>query len=366
VPDYPSRYLVAPDSFKGTFEAATVAQAIGEGLEQAGAAADLCPIADGGEGTAAALLANLGGRTVKVEAHDPLRRPIVASFALLAGERTAVVEVAAASGLPLVAAEDRDAERADSYGTGELIAAAIAAGARKVLVAAGGSASTDGGQGTIEAIGGRRGLGDVELEVLCDVETPYEDAARVFAPQKGAGPDAVARLSARLRELADTLPRDPRGLPMSGCAGGLSGGLYGALGARLRPGALFVLRRADFSRRLGDADAVISGEGRLDEQSLDGKAIGTVAELCAAAGKPLHVIAGDNALDPVRAAQAGISSVRTASSLAAITGMARAIGAAASGVPGQAGQGRRERSVLGRRATEDAEMRRPRRGRGPT
>ena len=326
--DHPTRYLVAPDSFKGTFEAGAVAKAIGEGLEQAGAAADLCPIADGGEGTMAALLAKLGGRLVEVEVHDPLRRPIVASYALLAGERTAVVEVAAASGLPLLAPGERDAERADSYGTGELIAAAIVAGARKVLVAAGGSASTDGGRGAIEAIGGRRGLGDVELEVLCDVETPYEDAARVFAPQKGADEAAVARLTARLREFANTLPRDPRGLPMSGCAGGLSGGLYGALGARLRPGALFVLRRADFSRRLRAADAVISGEGKLDEQSLDGKAVGTVAELCAGSRKPLHVIAAVNALDPVRASNAGISSVRTASSLGAITAMARAIGGA--------------------------------------
>ncbi|MGD9734816.1 MAG: glycerate kinase [Solirubrobacterales bacterium] len=323
----PARYLVAPDSFKGTFDAGEVAAAIGAGLEQAGAAADLCPIADGGEGTIAALLAKLGGRRVEAEVHDPLRRPIVAEFALLAGERTAVVEVAAATGLPLLAPEERDAEGADSFGTGELIAAAIAAGARKVLVAAGGSASTDGGRGAIEAIGGRRGLGDTELEVLCDTETPYEDAARVFAPQKGADEEAVARLTERLREFAETLPRDPRGLPMSGCAGGLSGGLYGALGARLRPGALFVLRRADFSRRLRDADAVITGEGKIDEQSLDGKAVGTVAELCAAAGKPLHVIAAVDALDPEAAANAGIASVRSATSLAAITAMARAIAA---------------------------------------
>jgi glycerate kinase len=328
VPGRPARYLVAPDSFKGTFAASAVAAAIGEGLAQAGAEADLCPIADGGEGTMAALLAKLGGRLVEAEAHDPLRRPIVAPYALLAGGRTAVVEVAAASGLPLVAPAERDAEGADSYGTGELIAAAIAGGARKVLVAAGGSASTDGGRGAIEAIGGRRGLGDAELEVLCDVETPYEDAARVFGPQKGADEAAVARLGARLREFAETLPRDPRGLPMSGCAGGLSGGLYGALGARLRPGALFVLRRADFSRRLRAADAVISGEGKLDEQSLEGKAVGTVAELCAAAGKPLHVIVGVDALDPLAASRAGIASVRAASSLAAITAMAKAIGAA--------------------------------------
>lgn len=325
--EQPVRYLVAPDSFKGTFDAAAVAAAIGEGLEAAGAAADLCPIADGGEGTMAALLAKLGGRRVEAEVHDPLRRPIVAEFALLAGERTAVVEVAAASGLPLLAPEERDAERADSYGTGELIAAAIAAGARKVLVAAGGSASTDGGRGAIEALGGRRGLGDAELEVLCDTETLYEDAARVFAPQKGADEAAVARLTARLREFAETLPRDPRGLPMGGCAGGLSGGLYGALGARLRPGALFILRRADFSRRLRVADAVITGEGKIDEQSLTGKAVGTVAELCAAAGKPLHVIAAVDAIDPLAAANAGIASVRSATSLAAITAMARALAA---------------------------------------
>lgn len=326
VPEPPVRYLVAPDSFKGTFDAAEVAAAIGAGLESAGATADLCPIADGGEGTMAALLAKLGGERIEAEAHDPLRRPIVAEFAMLAGMRTAVVEVAAASGLPLLAPDERDAERADSYGTGELIAAALARGARKVLVAAGGSASTDGGRGAIEAIGGRRGLGDAEIEVLCDSETPYEDAARVFAPQKGADPEAVARLGARLQEFAATLPRDPRGLPMSGCAGGLSGGLYGALGARLRPGALFVLRRADFSRRLRAADAVVSGEGKIDEQSLTGKAVGTVAELCAAAGKPLHVIAGVDALDPAKAEDAGIASVRTAGSLAAIEAMARAIG----------------------------------------
>jgi glycerate 2-kinase len=327
VPGKARRYLVAPDSFKGTFDAGEVAAAIGRGVEEAGGEADLCPIADGGEGTAAALLAKLGGRLIEAEAHDPLRRPITARFALLAGERTAVVEVAAASGLPLLSEDERDAEAADSFGTGELIAAAVAAGARKVLVAAGGSASTDGGRGAIEALGGRRGLGDAELEVLCDVETTYENAARVFGPQKGADEEAVARLTARLREFADTLPRDPRGLPMSGCAGGLSGGLYGALGARLRPGALFVLRRADYSRRLRDADAVITGEGKLDPTSLDGKAVGTVTEIAVASRKPVHVITGVNALEPERATEFGIGSVRTASSLAGITAMARAVAA---------------------------------------
>jgi glycerate kinase len=329
VPGKPLRYLVAPDSFKGTFAAAEVAEAMGRGITEAGGEADLCPIADGGEGTGAALLAKLGGRLVEAEAHDPLRRPITARFAMLAGERTAVVEVAAASGLPLLAEDELDAEAVDSYGTGELIAAAVAAGARKVLVAAGGSACTDGGRAAIEALGGRRGLGDAELEVLCDVETTYENAARVFGPQKGADEAAVARLSARLREFADTLPRDPRGLPMSGCGGGLSGGLYGALGARLRPGALFVLRRADFSRRLRSADVVLTGEGKLDPTSLDGKAVGTVAEIAVASRKPVHVIAGVNALAPGRATEFGIESVRTASSLAGIAAMARALAAGA-------------------------------------
>lgn len=317
------RYLIAPDSFKGTFTAAEVAEAIAGGVRAGGAEADACPVADGGEGTLDVLLGALGGRRVEADAHDPLRRPIRACFGLLADGETAVIEVAAASGLPLVAPEERDAERADSYGTGELIAAAIAAGARTVLVAAGGSATTDGGRGAIDALGGVGALSRVELEVLCDVETRFEDAARVFAPQKGADAAAVERLSARLDEFAATLPRDPRGVPMGGCAGGLSGGLMAAFGARLRPGARFVLERLDFASRLAAADAAISGEGRLDEQSLRGKVVGTLAEVCAEAGRPLHAIVGRNALDPSRARAAGIASVAEASTLEEIAERAR-------------------------------------------
>ena len=146
------RFLVAPDSFKGTFEAAEVAEAIAAGIEAAGGEADRCPVADGGEGTMAVLLEALGGELRTAQVHDPLRRPIEASFALLGDGETAIVEIAQASGLPLLAPEERDPERADTYGTGELIAAAIAAGARRVLVAAGGSATTDGGRGAIEAL----------------------------------------------------------------------------------------------------------------------------------------------------------------------------------------------------------------------
>jgi glycerate kinase len=326
----PRRFLVAPDSFKGTFSAGEVAAAIGRGLRAAGAAAELCPVADGGEGTLEVLIAALGGERIEADAHDPLRRPLRAAFGMLGDGETAVVEVAAASGLPLVAPGERDAERADSFGTGELVLAAIAAGARSVLIAAGGSATTDGGAGAIEAVrAGARVRGDridgVELEVLCDVDARFEDAARVFAPQKGAGPAAVERLSKRLDELAATLPRDPRGVPMGGCAGGLSGGLMAAFGARLRPGAVFVLDAVGFDQRLARADAVISGEGQIDAQSLDGKIVGTIAARCAAAGKPLHAIVGGNALDRDRAAGARIAPILEASTLEEIAAAARSL-----------------------------------------
>ena len=291
-----ARFLVAPDSFKGTFDAATVAEAIAEGIEAAGGEADRCPVADGGEGTMEVLLGALGGELRSAQVHDPLRRPIEASFGLLDGGETAIVETAEASGLSLVAPEDRDAERADTYGTGELIGAAVAAGARKVFLAVGGSATTDGGRGAIEALEQAGVLGSVPIEVLCDVRTPYADAARVFAPQKGADPDAVKRLTERLDRLAAELPRDPRDLPMTGCAGGLSGGLW-AHGAQLRPGADYVLDALDFNSRLARVDAVVSGEGRLDAQSLEGKIVGAIADRCVAAGKPLRLIVGENGLD---------------------------------------------------------------------
>jgi glycerate 2-kinase len=302
------RFLVAPDSFKGTFDATTVADAIGAGIEGAGGEADRCPVADGGEGTMAVLLAALGGERRTARVHDPLRRPVEASFGLLGDGKTAIVETAQASGLSLVAPDERDPERADTFGTGELIAAAIEAGARTVLLAAGSSATTDGGRGAIEALRQSNAAfvlctpGEVQktnaearIEVLCDVQTPYEDAARVFAPQKGADPVAVEHLTAQLESLAAELPRDPRGMPMGGCAGGLSGGLW-AHGAQLRPGADFVLDALDFDSRLARADAVISGEGRFDSQSLEGKIVGTIATRCAAAGKPLHLIVGENAI----------------------------------------------------------------------
>lgn len=307
------RLLVAPDAFKGTFDARAVAEAVAGGIEEAGAEADRCPVADGGEGTTAVLLEALGGERRKLEVNDPLRRPIAASFALLGDGGTAVVETAEASGLTLVHPSQRDPERADTYGTGELIAAAVAAGARKVLVAVGGSATTDGGRGAIAALRERGALGAAaRIEVLCDVTVPFERAAPLFAPQKGAGPEAVGRLSERLESFAAQLPRDPRGVPMSGCAGGLSGGLW-AHGARLRPGAAFVLDAIAFDDRLRAANAVVSGEGRLDAQSLEGKLVGEVAARCGRLGRPLHLVVGEDALgvEPPTA----ISSVSRAGSL---------------------------------------------------
>jgi glycerate 2-kinase len=296
VPERP--VLVAPDSFKGTFSAAEVAGAIGRGLERAGLMPpDLCPVADGGEGTMAALLPRLGGELVAAPAHDPLGRELNGCFALVEDGGSAIVETATASGLSLVAEDERDAWAASTYGTGELIAAAAAAGAQVIVVAVGGSATTDGGAGALEAIEEAGGLGGARLVVLCDVRTPFEHAPKVFGPQKGADPAMVRRLERRLEELAGRWPRDPRGVPMTGCAGGLSGGLWAAHGAVLEPGAPWVLDALDFDARMRAARAVVTGEGKLDEQTLQGKLVGEIGTRARQAGVPLHAIVGTDALD---------------------------------------------------------------------
>jgi glycerate kinase len=295
IPGVPETVLVAPDSFKGTFSATEVAAAIGRGLEKAGRPVDLCPVADGGEGTLDALAAGLGAERHRAAVTDPLGRAIDAEFGL-AGE-VALVDTAAASGLSLVAEGERDAFAASTAGTGELIAAAVAAGARIVYLGVGGSATTDGGAGAIRAIERAGGLGDARLMVLCDVRTPFEDAARVFGPQKGAGPDDVKRLTARLNAMARRLARDPRDLPMTGAAGGLSGGLWAAFGAELVPGAAFVLDEVGFDARMRAARAVITGEGKLDMQSLVGKVVSEVATRARQSGVPCHAVVGTRELD---------------------------------------------------------------------
>src|SRR4051812_11762060 len=232
--------LVAPDSFKGTFSAVEVAEAIGRGLRAAGLESDLCPVADGGEGTMETLLASIGGEVVEVDGVlDPLRRPRRAPFAVIEDGARAIVEMAAASGLGLVAEDERDAWAATTYGTGQLIHAAAEAGAAEIMVAVGGWATPDGGRGALEALderGGIGGIGDARVVVLCDVTTPWERCAEIYGPQKGADPDMVRRLTARLDAYAAELPRDPRGKPMTGAAGGLSGGGWGGLRAAPEPG----------------------------------------------------------------------------------------------------------------------------------
>jgi glycerate kinase len=290
--------LVAPDSFKGTFRASEVAGAIGRGLERAGLMPpDLCPVADGGEGTLDALLPGLGGEIVAAAVHDPIGRELDGFFGLVEDGGTAIVETATASGLALLAESERDAWAASTYGTGELIAAAAKAGAAVIIVAVGGSATTDGGAGALEAIADAGGLGGAKLVVLCDVRTPFEDAPKVFGPQKGADPAMVERLEQRLDALAARWPRDPRGVPMTGCAGGLSGGLWAVHRAQLEPGAPWVLDALDFDRRMRASRAVVTGEGKLDEQTLQGKLVGEIGTRARQSGVPLHAIVGTDALD---------------------------------------------------------------------
>jgi glycerate kinase len=289
--------LISPDAFKGTLTASEVAAAIGRGVEAAGYNADLLPIADGGEGTLEVLLEELGGELLEAPVHDPLGRPIDAQFALLDGGATALVELARASGLGLVDPDERDALAADSAGTGELIAAAVAAGARTVLVGVGSSASTDGGAGAIAAIERAGGLAGASIAMLCDVRTPFELAAERFGPQKGADAGEVRRLRRRLELLAERLARDPRGVPMTGAAGGFAGGLWAAFGARLEPGAPFVLDALDFDRRLRAARALIVGEGRIDRTTLEGKAAGEAAVRARQGGVPAYAVVGACGLD---------------------------------------------------------------------
>jgi glycerate 2-kinase len=321
-----TRVLVAPDDFKGTFSAPEVAAAVASGLRAAGAEADELPIADGGNGTMAALVASLGGELRTERVTDPLGRPIDAQWALLPGG-TAVVEMAEASGLGRVTEAERDAWRASTTGTGELIAAAARAGAEQVLVAVGGSATSDGGAGAVEAL--RAAGAEVPITVLCDVRVAFEDAGKVFGPQKGADPAMVERLTERLNEQGAAAPRDPRGRPMTGAAGGLSGGLWAHCGAELVDGARHVLDAVDFDARLAAADLVVSGEGRLDAQTLTGKAIAEVARRCRDAGKPLHVVVGSSELGEDEVSELGLAGVREATTLEELEAAGRALAEAA-------------------------------------
>jgi glycerate kinase len=307
---------VAPDKFKGTLTAAQAGAAIGAGLADAGLGPiEVLPLADGGEGTMDALLHARRGHVVTAEASDPIGRPVSAAFALL-DDRTAVVETAQASGLWRMAAVERDPVGASTHGTGELIAAALDAGARDVIIGAGGSATTDGGRGVLEVLGARFDAGDADLAELrkrlrgvrlliaCDVRNPMcgpAGAAREFGPQKGASSAQVETLDERLRDWAELAKRvtgrDPVREPMAGAAGGLAGGLWAFAGAELRPGAALVLDVLGFDERVRDAFVVVTGEGRIDEQTMSGKTVFEVATRTRQGGIPCYAVVGSDALD---------------------------------------------------------------------
>jgi glycerate 2-kinase len=190
-------------------------------------------------------------------------------------------------------------------------------------VTVGGSATTDGGAGCLEALEAA-GV-DPQLEVVCDVRTAWEDAPRVFGPQKGADARTVKRLEQRLGELAARAPRDPRGVPMTGAAGGLSGGLYAFRGARLVPGAAYVLDLVRFDRRAAASSLVVTGEGRLDEQTLSGKAVGEAASRCRRAGVACLAVVGENDLEALAARRLGLAAVHEATTLAELAAAGRRI-----------------------------------------
>ena len=285
--------LVAPDSFKGTFTAVEVSRHIAAGIRSAGGAAIELPVADGGEGTFDVLVRGLGARRASVSTVGPWGDALTAEIGLTA-DGTAVVELAAAGGLNLPSGRERNPVAASTYGTGVLIAEAARLGAHRILVACGGSATTDGGTGAIAAIEERGGLRGADVVVLSDVTTRFADAARVFGPQKGAGPAAVELLTARLEQQALAFlrdhGRDPRTVDRTGAAGGFSGGLWARYGAALVSGADYVLDLLDFDGHLAGCSAVVVGEGRLDSQTGQGKIIAAI--LARSGATPVYAVVG--------------------------------------------------------------------------
>jgi len=334
------RVLLAPNAFKGTLSAQAASDALARGLRRArpGWALDPLPLADGGPGTVAALHAALGGRLRSVSVEDALGRRRSAQWLDLP-RGLAVVESAQALGLEWIKPRERDALAAGSEGLGRLLLAVAEAGKRELLLGLGGSACTDGGAGLARALGWRfldRGgedlapgggalaglwavlsprrprLGGLKLTVLCDVDAPLfgaRGAARVYAPQKGASPAEVRRLEQGLRRLAACAAPALATVPGAGAAGGLGFGLMAFAGARLRPGAATLLDLCGFAQRLKRADALVTGEGRLDRQSLQGKLPAVLAAAARAAGKPCVAVVGGCPLSAAVRRKAGFSAV---------------------------------------------------------
>lgn len=287
------RVLVCSDKFRGTATARGVGEAVAAGAGDH--AVTIQPMADGGEGT----LEAFGGANRTTTVTGPLGEPVEADWALRDGR--AVIEMARASGLVLAGgAEGNDPMEATTAGTGQLIATAAEAGATRILVGLGGSATTDGGLGALRAMAPLARYRGVQLDVACDVRTTFVDAAAVFGPQKGASPAQVKLLARRLERLAQVYAEehgvDVLALERSGAAGGLGGGLVAA-GATLHDGFTLIAEAVDLYGQIEEADLVITGEGMLDASSFDGKVVGGVADLARAAGVPVVAIVGRSALD---------------------------------------------------------------------
>ncbi len=324
------RILIAPDKFKGSLTAAQACDAIAQGIRQADPAIeiDACPIADGGEGFVDAMVHSTHGKFIQRTVTGPLpEMKVNAIFGLIDNGQAAVIEMASASGLSLLKPEDRNPLNTTTFGTGELIVAAVELGAQHILLGIGGSATTDGGVGCAQACGHTIVLEDgepvspteplvgadlerivmvkrhrgektdrVKITVACDVTNPLfgeTGAAYVFAPQKGASSEQVQHLDALLRQLATrNNALDLTDTPGAGAAGGLGFGLLAFFGADLRPGIDIVLEATHFRDRLRGVDLCITGEGRLDSQSAGGKAVSGVAKLCRELNVPCVAIAG--------------------------------------------------------------------------
>jgi glycerate kinase len=281
--------LASPASCKGVLSALEAAMALAAGMRGAGLEADELPVADGGEGTAEVFAAALGGEWRTTLASDPLGRPVEARYLVLE-DGSAVVEAAEAVGLRLLGPGELDPLAASSRGLGELLVAIAGEASGPISVGLGDTATVDGGAGLLDVVGDS--LRGCELEVLCDVRNPLlgeRGAARAFGPQKGASPEQVEELEARLGGIAELRPYADQ--PGAGAAGGL-GAALASLGGRLRSGAAVVLERIDFESQARTVDLVVTGEGTIDRSSTEGKAVGAVLEVCRELGVRCELFGG--------------------------------------------------------------------------
>lgn len=340
------KLVIAPDSFKESLTALEVANAIADGFRAVYPDADIVtlPVADGGEGTVEAMVAATSGRVEKLTVTGPLGAPVEAFYGLTGDGATAVVEMAAASGLMLVPPEKRDPRVTTTRGVGEILKAALDAGARHFIVGIGGSATNDGGAGMLQALGARLldadgrdlapggaalaklaridlsgldgRLKEARIDVACDVNNPLvgpKGASAVFGPQKGATPAMVAELDAALATYAAIIERDlgvaVADRPGAGAAGGLGAGFAGVLGATLKPGVEIVLEAVGLDALVADADLVVTGEGRIDFQTVHGKTPIGVARVAKRHGKPVIALAGGLGKDVEAVHDHGIDAV---------------------------------------------------------